>query len=138
MKIMARVRVEAPVHGTESAAKVKRASLNVFPDLTFAEGGAGLVGVGSSLERLRELLREQRIRDTARVVLIRNRRGDATRFLLSKQAAYAGRVNFGAGSPLGDLAVTIEDEDLDALIDRVAESTVGRTLTGTRDRTGGT
>ena len=36
MKIVPRVRVEAPVNPTESVAKVKVACLNVFPDLTFS------------------------------------------------------------------------------------------------------
>ena len=138
MKIVPRVRVEAPVNPTESLAKVKLACLNVFPDLAFVQEGDVLVGEGSDLEHLRTLLRNQKIRDTARDVMIRHRQGDATRFHLNKQAAYAGRVNFGAGAPLGDLAVTIEDGDLDALIDHVAESTLGRRLSGTRDRTGDT
>jgi hypothetical protein len=97
-----------------------------------------LVGEGSDVEHLRTILRNQKIRDAARDVMIRHRQGDATRFHLNKQAAYAGRVNFGTGAPLGDLAVTIEDADLDAVIDRVAESTVGRRLSETRDRTEGT
>jgi len=138
MKIVTRVRVEAPVHPTESAAKVKLACLNVFPDLAFAEEGDVLVGVGADVEHLRDLLRTQRIRDTARDVLIRGRREGVVRFSLNKQAAYVGRVNFGSGGPLGDLRVTIEAEDTDALIDRVAESTVGRRLTGSRGRNGGT
>ena len=129
--------MEASVHPTESVAKVKLACLNVFPDLTFVEEGEALVGEGSDLERLRTILRNQKIRDAARSVMIRHREGTVLRFLLNKQAAYMGRVNFGTGAPLGDLAVTIEDENMDALIDRVAESTVGERLRS-RDRTGGT
>jgi predicted RNA binding protein with dsRBD fold (UPF0201 family) len=138
MKIVPRVRVEAPVHPTETLAKVKLACLNVFPDLTFSAEDDVLQGEGTSLDRFRDLVRTQRIRDTAREVLVRGRRGGVLHFSLNKQAAYVGRVNFGAGAPLGDVAVTVEDEDVDALIDRVAESTVGKRLTGTRGRTGGT
>jgi len=137
MKIVVRVRVEVPVHPTESAAKVRTACLNVFPDLTLVEEGGTLVGDGVSIDAFRELVRNQKIRDTTREVLIRGRRGNATTFRLSKQAAFVHRVNFAASSPLGDLTVTVEDEDLDALIDRVAESTVGRRLTSP-DRTEGT
>lgn len=137
MKIVPRVRVEAPVHPTESLAKVKVALLNVFPDLAFPSEGDVLVGEGSDLERFRELVRAQRIRDTTRDVLIRGRQGDTIRFALNKQAAYAGRVNFGGGAPLGEIRVTLEDPDTDALIDRLAESTVGRRLTS-RPRTEGT
>jgi len=136
MKIVARVRVETVVNPTENPAKVKAACLIMFPDLVFREVGGTLVGEGSDVEHFRMMVRNAKIRDTARSVLIRHRRGTETRFNLSKQAAYAGRVNFGTGAPLGDLAVTIEDEDLDALIDHVAESTVGERLTS-RDRIAG-
>jgi len=43
---------------------------------------------------------------------------------LSKQAAFVGVVNFAASSPLGDISVEIESDDLEAAIDYVAESTV--------------
>lgn len=129
MKIVPRVRVETPLRPTENPAKVKAACLNLFPDLAFTESEGLLVGDGSDLETFRERVRNQKIRDAAREVLIRGRRGGETRFALSKQAASAGRVNFASGAPLGDLAVTVEDADLDALIDHVAESTVGRRLT---------
>jgi len=43
---------------------------------------------------------------------------------LSKQAALVGVVNFAASSPLGDIAVEIESDDLDGTIDYIAESTV--------------
>lgn len=138
MKIVLRVRVEAAVHPTESLAKVKIACLNLFPDLAFSEAEGRLVGEGSSLGRFRELVRNQKIRDTARGVLLHGRDGGAIRFELSKQAGYVGRVNVGTGAPLGDLAVTVEDSDPDALIDWVAESTVGRRLTDTPGRSGGT
>lgn len=133
---MVRVRVEAPVHATESAAKVRTACLNMFPDLSIVEEGGQVIGHGATLEAFRKLVRNQQIRDAARKVLIRGRHGNTTTFRLSKQAAFAGRVNFAEPSPLGDLTVTVEDEDLDALIDRVAESTVRRPLTPP-DRNGG-
>lgn len=137
MKIVPRVRVEAPVRPTESLSKVKRACLTVFPDLTFTEEGDVLVGVTSTLDAFRELVRNQKIRDATRDVLIRGMRGTATSFVLSKQAAFAGVVNFSSLSPLGDLRVTIEDDDLEGVIDDVAESTKGRSFKR-RGRTEGT
>ena len=136
MKIVARVRVEAPVHPTESVAKVKAACLNVFPGLTFVEEEGRVVGEGSDVERFRDLVRNQKIRDATRNALLRGRRGTTVTFRLNKQAAYVGRVNVAQPAPLGDLLVAIEDENTDALIDHVAESTVGHRLTGPRDRTG--
>jgi predicted RNA binding protein with dsRBD fold (UPF0201 family) len=45
---------------------------------------------------------------------------------LSKQAAAVGVVNFSLGAPLGDIVLEIESDDLEAVIDHVAESTVDR------------
>ncbi|HKZ99674.1 MAG TPA: RNA-binding domain-containing protein [Thermoplasmata archaeon] len=121
---MTRIRVTAPVRPTEDVAKVTRAVLNLFPDARIEVRGDSIIGETESLDRLRELIRNQKIRDAARSLLRRARVGARTSVGLSKQAAFMGRVNFSATSPLGDLAVEIESDDLDALIDHVAESTV--------------
>ncbi|MGQ0797725.1 MAG: RNA-binding domain-containing protein [Methanobacteriota archaeon] len=132
-----RVRVSAPVRPTEDADKVRRALLHVFPDLRIDASEDGLRGTTESVDRLRDLIRNRKIRDTARGVLLRGREGDRTRFELNKQAAFAGRVSFAAGSPLGDISVEIESERLEDLIDFVAESTTARKATPS-DRTGRT
>ena len=123
---MQRVRVSVPVRPTEDVNKVRRALLNVFPDLRIDASEDALRGTTESLDRLRELIRKLRIRDTARRVLLRGREGDRTRFDLSKQAAFSGRVSFAADSPLGDIAVEIESNRLEDVIDFVAESTIER------------
>ncbi len=134
---MLRVRVEVPCRPTESAAKVKVALLQLFPDLVVDREDDLLAGTTGSLDRLRELIRGQRIRDTARGQLRAGRNGDRTVVLLSKQAAYMGVVSFAAGSALGDVRVEIESDDLTAVIDRVAESTVERPVRPS-DRSEGT
>ena len=121
---MPHVRVEVQIHPTESPAKVEAALRNLFPDLAIEHGVDRLVGTASRLERLRELIRNQKIRDTARGQLMAGRRGNRTVVRLNKQAAHSGVVNFAIGSPLGDVVVEIEDPDLIAVIDYVAESTV--------------
>ncbi len=121
---MPRVRVEASCQATESVAKVEAALRNLFPDLVIVRADDRVVGTTSRLEHLRELVRNQKIRDTARGQLLAGRRGDRTTVRLSKQAASAGVVNFAIGSPLGDILVEIEDADLTSVIDYVAESTV--------------
>jgi hypothetical protein len=124
-----RIRVSVPVHPTEDPAKVRRALLNLFPDLRIEATSEGLRGDAAGLDVLREIIRTQRIRDTARGVLRRGRDGSRTAFALSKQAAAVGRVNFASGSPLGDISVEIEADDLDAVIDFVAESTLDESAT---------
>jgi len=97
---------------------------NLFPDLRVESREGRIIGTTENLDRLRELIRNQRIRDTARRQLLAGRRGDRTEVSLSKQAAFVGVVNFAVSSPLGDITVEIESDDLEAAIDYVAESTV--------------
>jgi len=119
-----RVRVETPVHPTENPDKVMIALRNLFPDVRIESTEGRIVGMTENLDRLRELIRTQRIRDTARRQLLAGRRGNRTTVSLSKQAAFVGVVNFAASSPLGDITVEIESDDLEAAIDYVAESTL--------------
>lgn len=96
---------------------------NLFPDLRMESAADRVVGVTDRLDRFREQIRTQRIRDTARGQLLAGRRGDRTIVSLSKQAAFVGIVNFAASTALGDIRVEIESDDLAAVIDYVAEST---------------
>jgi len=112
-----RIHIEVPVRPTENEAKVKVAVLNVFPDATFVINGETLVAEAVSLDKLRELFRTQRIRDTARKVLRNSRVGVEIRFSLNKQAAFMHRANFAPPSPMGQIDVTIEDEAPDSIID---------------------
>jgi len=103
---------------------VRTALANLFPDLRISRDDDVIEGETGSLERLKELIRNQRIRDTTRKQLLAARRGTLLRVSLSKQAAAVGRVNFSGGSPLGDIDVEIESDDLDGVIDDLAERTV--------------
>lgn len=116
--------VETPRRPTESGAKVRRAILNLFPEARLEEG-EGISGAVGSLDRLGELLRKQRIRDSARELLSGATRGDRLVFYLNKQAAYAGRVSFSAHAPLGDICVTVIADDIRGLIEELAPSTLG-------------
>lgn len=120
---MLRVRVEAPVRPTESVEKVTTALRNLFPDLIVEVTDDRVIGTTNDLDHLRERIRNQKIRDTARRQLLAGRHGDRTTVSLSKQAAFVGVVNFGSSSPLGDIVVEIESDDLAAAIDFLAEST---------------
>lgn len=134
---MTRVRVEAPCFPTESLEKIEAALRNLFPDIEIEREDEVIAGTTGRLDRLRELIRNQRIRDTARGQLLAGRRGPRTTIFLNKQAALAGAVNFAMSSPLGVIRVEIEDDDLAALIDDVAESTVAPKVTSS-DRSEGT
>src|SRR5688572_5427017 len=123
---MLRVRVETACHPTEDPEKVAAALRSLFPDLRIDRTEGRLIGTTDRLDRLRERIRDQRIRDTARRQLLGGRVGDRTTIRLSKQAASVGVVNFAVESPLGDITVEIESDALPAAIDHIAASTVDR------------
>lgn len=118
------VQVEAGVKPTEDPAKVRLGMLNLFPDLTIEEVEGGLVGRGHRLDRLRELLFNQRIRDSAREIMLGAIAEGEMVLHLGKQAACAGKVSFSAESPLGPLVVLIRGPNLDALVDQISPSTL--------------
>lgn len=116
---MYQARVEAPCRATERGERVKAAILNIFPEAQLAEGHP-FVGEAGSLRRFAELLRTQRIRDSARELLIGAIRDDQLVFYLNKQAAYAGKVSFSAYAPLGDICVTVTSDRLRDLVEELA------------------
>ncbi len=130
MKI--KVRVSALVYPTEIEEKVREAVTNLFPvELQIRDFGTPqLYGEGDleSLRLLHRRLREERILDTARHILITGISGNATQFRLNKQVAFAGKLNFPAGEEsLGSIHVEISAADEDSLlriIDWLAPETI--------------
>ncbi len=127
-----KVRVSALVYPPEMQEKVKTAITSIFPvELALQDFGVpGLYGEGGheTLRKLHQLLREERILDTTRHILIMGIEGNTTQFRLSKQVAFAGKVNFPAGEEsLGSVYVEISaenEEDLHKIIDWLAPRTV--------------
>ena len=112
------VRIVTPLYPTEAPEKVKKAITNIFPDCSLGEKEGEITGKSASLERFRELLKEQRIRDTARAVLLGKTEGNAVRFSISKQAAYVGKLSFGGTNPaLGEMEIEITDDMPEKLVE---------------------
>lgn len=120
-----KVTVEAPVRPSEDAEKVKHAMLNLFPDLDIQQSEHGLTGRTDNAGLFASHLKRQRIRDAARGMMMRGRRGENfTQIWLNKQAAYVGKVSFSEReSPLGDIRVTLEDDALELSINDIAPDT---------------
>ena len=125
------VTAEAAVEPTEDEKKVERALLKLFPSgraerKTEQESTVGLVVRGSGLEflsSLRNLIRQERIRNTARAIFLRNANDRVLRMYLNKQAAFMGRVSFCAPfgeSPHGPISIEVESEDMQSVIDYIA------------------
>jgi predicted RNA binding protein with dsRBD fold (UPF0201 family) len=99
-----------PVNPTEDPRKVLRCILNIFPNCEHELGEENIGFSTYDLQRFIEILRDQKIRDTAAMVMERGLHGDTTSFFLNKQAAFMQKINFTDGdSILGDMEITIVD-----------------------------
>jgi predicted RNA binding protein with dsRBD fold (UPF0201 family) len=119
------VTIAARCYPTEDPAKVERAILNLFPGSEVERSSDAIVAKTGRLERFKELIRNHRILDATRAVMLREAQEGRTRFVLNKQAAMSGKVSFQEGkAALGGIQVEIEDADLGSLIEEVAPITV--------------
>ena len=123
-----RITAEARLNPTEDEAKVRRALLNVFPDAKAERvtrpDGIEVIKVNSSrmnfLETFRRLIKQERIRDTARRVLMARTEPQRIMIYLHKQAAFAGHVSFCAPegeSPQGPITIRIDIETPESVVD---------------------
>ncbi len=136
------VTVEAPLYPTESREAVIKAMLNMVTgkpeEIEEIKGKPIILRLRKrgheALEKIRKLLREERILDTARSVLMFSlRRWGRMVLLLHKQAAYAGQLRICSDereSPLGAIRVELNFKgDAYLFLDWVAPKTVsGRVI----------
>ncbi|RLG22107.1 hypothetical protein DRN72_02965 [Methanosarcinales archaeon] len=126
---MSMIVIRAKVYPTEEIEKVVQAVENIFilkkaPSITsnlyyLLEWRCEI----SALKKLHQLLRQQRILETARTVLFKSVRGNKLIFSLNKQAAFAGKVSFGLENEIyGSIDVEI-DGDIEKIIDWLAPPT---------------
>ncbi len=119
------VTIKTPCLPTEDSEKVRKAVFNLFPDSMIEEKDGVIMARTGSLWRFKELVRSHRIIDATRRILLRGKQGNSTRFLVNKQVAFIGKISYVEERlPLGSIEVSIEDDDLDKLIDAVAPVTV--------------
>jgi len=123
-----RIVVEAKLNPTEDEAKVKRALLNIFPDAKAVKvtkpDGAELIQLNGSsmnfLDTFRRLIKQERIRDTARKVFSARTESHQIMIYLHKQAAFAGHVSFCAPvgeSPQGPITIRIDSATPESVVD---------------------
>ena len=119
---------EANLNPTEDEAKVRRALLNIFPDAKAEKvtkpDGVEVIRVNGSkmnfLDAFRRLMKQERIRDTARRVFTARTETQRIMIYLHKQAAFAGHVSFCAPvgeSPQGPITIRIDSATPESVID---------------------
>ena len=110
--------ITAPIHPTEDPDRVRQAVLTLFPDALDAGCEPDILRMtAADIRPLFTRVVEQKIRDTARGILLHSVKGNIITFHLNKQAAHSGRVNFTDGdSVLGDIDVSVGTEKPEELI----------------------
>ena len=126
--------VEVEINRTEDEEKVRTAVNNVLGNASVvikpSNKGSILIAEAKgqdSLIKLRNLFRNDRIRDAARRLLFKSIRGKTIIFFLNKQVAFAGHVSFSeetAESPLGPIRFNIDSDDPQQLVEWLAEKTL--------------
>jgi uncharacterized protein len=118
------IKVEAQVNPSEDAQKVMDAISNVIercsPEFRYGSRAIGRASGSEPLSIIYEQVRSRSAMGVLRRMLVDNRAGESTWFLLNKQAASAGIaavIEDEQESPLGPIRVTITCEELDSLVD---------------------
>lgn len=124
------LKVEAQVNPSEDPQKVIGAIEKVvercFPEFLYGSRVVGRAAGSEPLSILYEQVRSRSAMGVLRRMLLDNRAGDSTWFLLNKQAAAAGIaavIEDEQESPLGPIRVTLNSEELDRLIDWLVPET---------------
>jgi predicted RNA binding protein with dsRBD fold (UPF0201 family)/dephospho-CoA kinase len=115
-----RISIETRIYNTESQEKVECAIRNIFPDAVLTRSDDCVKGESSTLETFATLLRVQRIRATAKTELMKGLASGSFRFVLNKQVALTGKVNFSQDS-LGPIFVRVEVLTPSELIDAITD-----------------
>ena len=103
------VNIETEIHPTEDERKVIEAVRNLFPNAEIKIENGKLFAKTTDLSRFRELLRKQKILDTARTELVKGRQNGEIVVYLNKQTATVSRINFcDEKSILSPLKVTFK------------------------------
>jgi predicted RNA binding protein with dsRBD fold (UPF0201 family)/adenylate kinase family enzyme len=124
--LMVEVEVSAVVNPTENETYVANALKNIFGDIeletldTAQQHKKRLSGTGDveTLKNLHEMFRKEKILDTGRMQLEEGLSIDglSTHFIINKQVASVGRMNFPADEePLGSIHVTITTSSKDEM-----------------------
>jgi predicted RNA binding protein with dsRBD fold (UPF0201 family)/dephospho-CoA kinase len=114
------ISVRTPIHETEAQDKVECAIRNIFPDAALERSNNLIKGTSHTLETLASLLRVQRIRSAAHVELMKRVSSSSFEFVLNKQAALVGKVNFWQ-DPLGPIFVRVVAPLPDKVIDAITD-----------------
>ncbi len=122
-----RAEIRAPIYPTEDYKILVSCLSKLFPEADWDIQDDMVIGDTRSLYRFSEILRDLKIRDTARMHMMAHVSSDTCEFVLSKQASCSRRVNFFQGKqPLGGITVKIPSERIKGVIEELTCTEVSR------------
>lgn len=126
--------ITVKVNPTEAPEKVKKTVQNIFPASSFEKvpqkKGYLLIAKldgKAGLSKFYNLLRQERILDAARAILLKGIEGNKITFYLNKQVAYVEHISFCeplGESPLGPIKVEITCDNTRELVNWLAPRSV--------------
>lgn len=118
------MKAKTPLNPTEDFNKVIQALSNMFSyeELEIGDDYIEVTGGEESLLNLKDALEQKKIRNTTRKIMMKGAHDKVIFFKLNKQSALSGVVNFSDDniSPLGEILVKIETDDVLRFIDWLA------------------
>ncbi len=123
------IEITTRIHPTEDEVKVISAIKNFFPDAEIEirrDNGGHVTAKAKTIDHFRNLLRRQRILDTARQEMLKNLSGNEITIFLNKQTATVSRINFSdEDAILSPITVTfrVYGVDVQRFIDFLAPQT---------------
>lgn len=121
--IQCNVQAVSSINPSEDPEKVKKAMLNIFPDLSVTtEEFTAMTRSDDlrSLEKIYEFIHARKSQKIYRRTLEKNIKNDSTWFYLNKQAAFAGKLAIceeSDESPLGPIKVILTSQNIEEIID---------------------
>ena len=124
---MIKTEIRVEVQPTEDTEKVKHSIQRVFGEIELTQKDNVFMSELSDLEslgHLRNIIAQDRVRDTFNKILTRWTRDDTLSFGLNRQAAYTGHVSFYLTNedPLGPIQVVIKG-DIETVIKYLTQKT---------------
>ncbi|WGI17809.1 RNA-binding domain-containing protein [Methanonatronarchaeum sp. AMET-Sl] len=113
---MTEIKLKTPIYPTEDQEKIKNLIKNLFPEIEIQikkinqKKSLTANGNKQSLKKIREKIWEQKIIDTTRTVLHKNKEKNKTSFSINKQSATNQKINLKDNDILGTINIEIKEK----------------------------
>ena len=117
------IQIFSSVNPSEDPEKVKKAILNIFPNLSVEYEKFSIYSQShnlQSLEKIYETIHSRQSQKIYRRTLEKNLKNDTTWFYLNKQAAFVEKIVIceeSEESPLGPIKIILTSSNIDGIID---------------------